>query len=272
MSVRRWSLALMAAVLSMQFATAVIASEDIVAKGYRWLEAGVPAAAISEFDRALSRDPRNFKAHEGLAIAYSRLGNHNQARWHVDQRHVLGPENPKWQRQRIMVLFADRSYRTEALAEAAQMAREQPHDVQNLILVSRLLSWAEKYAEARQVVERTLKEYPNNVDALQTLATIETVSYNYAKAYQLLKRAAALRPDDGKLQSDFAKSLVIAERFRSVRYEPTMAIVFSVIGLSIVIGQASSRYTARTYALVFIVMLLSTATSLVWLYLVRLYF
>jgi Flp pilus assembly protein TadD len=261
----------MAAVLSMQFSTAVIGSEDIVAKGYRWLDVGVPAAAIHEFDRALSRDPRNIKAHEGLAIAYSRLGNHKQARWHIDQRHVLGPENPKWQRQRIMVLFADRFYRAEALAEAAQMVREQPHDVQNLILFSRLLSWAEKYTEARQVVERTLNEVPTNVDALQILATIETVSYNYQKAYELLKRAAALRPDDNKLQSDFARSQVIAERFRSVRYEPTIAIVLAIIGLSIIIGQASSRYTVRTYALVFLLMLLSTATSLAWLYLVRLY-
>jgi tetratricopeptide (TPR) repeat protein len=167
-----------------------------------------------------------------------------------------------------MLLFDDPAGRDEALAEAREMVRERPGDGESRILLGRLLAWGGQYAEARKNIEFILMQTPDNIDALRILAWIENIEHNYEEAFRLLQRAGILSPEDAEIQGELANAAAIAKRFRAARLEPTMLLVLTVIGLSILIGQASASLTAQTYLLMFTSISLITGASLGWLYLI----
>jgi hypothetical protein len=112
----------------------------------------------------------------------------------------------------------------------------------------------------------TLADAPDNTDALRILAWLENQAHNYDKAYFALRRAANLKPQDIELQSELASAEAIARRFRAIRYEPTMFLVLTIVGVSILTGYASSTVTGRTYALIFGSTCFLAGVALAWLY------
>jgi Flp pilus assembly protein TadD len=264
------SLLFLAMIFMASSAVAAEQSDDLIAEGFRLLDADRPGEAIDRFQKVLSGSPDDLDATEGMAWAYDKLGEYALAARYADRRQALAPADSDWRRSRALILFDDLGRREEALNEARELVRLQPKDSKSRILLGRLLAWSGENDEARRVLDGVLVDVPDNADALTTLAEIEQEEHDYDAAAKLLARAVQLKPGDDELRSNLAMTTAQAKRFRAGHLEPSKVVVLIVISCSILLGQASRRLTGRTYLWIFTFTGIVTGVAFTWLYLIPL--
>jgi tetratricopeptide (TPR) repeat protein len=247
-----------------------VASEDSVSAGYQLLDSGRPAEAVREFQKALDRNRDDLNANEGMAWAYYKLGEFALAARYADRRLAFAPKDVEWRKNQLTILFQAPTRREEALSGARDLVREHPDDIDARLLLGRLAAWSGKARDARPILEGILRQDPNNFDALITLADVAQTEHDLGQAVRLLQRAVTLKPGNTKLQAELAAAAEELRRYRLARLQPTLPLVFGVIGLSILVGQLSTRLTATTYWLVCCYVSVITGAALAWLYVIPL--
>lgn len=74
----------------------VVASENNFENGVKQYEKGHIKQAIHEFEKAIEKDPSNFKAYFYLGLCYKRQGYMKTARNHFQRAIDLNPNDESW--------------------------------------------------------------------------------------------------------------------------------------------------------------------------------
>ena len=167
-----------------------LAQTDPTQAGYSLLERGWVDDAIRQFQQAVQREPTSVTAQLGLAIAYQRAGQDDNAWQAYQQVLVLESTN----RQALSAIGQLGSYRAEwqsvgidALTTLLDLA---PEDIPARSQRALLLGYQGRFAEAIADYDIILAANPT-AGTLQDAAQIYTYSGNYKQALILFERYLA---------------------------------------------------------------------------------
>ena len=144
--------------------------------GYLLLETDRSAEAVTCLENAARLDPKSEKAFYMLGKAYSKIGDGQKSDAAYEKSFGLNPERKK-------------------LAHAAEHHK------------------AGRFKEAELLYRETLRDYPNNVDAMRMLAGIVASQSFVEEAESLFRRALSLAPDYGLAFLDFGMLLQDQHRY-----------------------------------------------------------
>lgn len=252
------------AILTCAFPSA--ANAQLLEQGYQLLDAQAFPEAIETFQQALTENPEDIKAHEGLAWAYYEMRDYALAAAHADRRLALSPGDREWRRSWAIIVWETPERQAEVLAAVREWAEQDPADRAAQRLYGKVLADSGEYDQGRQVLNALLSSDPDDVDALTTLAQIERWDQQYETARDLLARAFALRPEDETILQDLLAMTREAQGHRMAHFEPTLPIVLLVILFSVVIGQVVPRLTPAVRIMSLVGVAVLVAASLTWLY------
>lgn len=144
--------------------------------GYLLLEADCSTEAVTCLEKATRLDPKSEKAFYLLGKAYAKIGDGQKSDAAYEKSFGLNPERKK-------------------LAHAAEHHK------------------AGRFKEAEVLYRETLRDYPNNVDAMRMLAGIVASQSFVEEAESLFRRALSLAPDYGLAFLDLGMLLQEQHRY-----------------------------------------------------------
>jgi tetratricopeptide (TPR) repeat protein len=251
--------------ISLSYPLTAAADDRLLGEAFALLDAGRTDAAITSFRAILKTDPDNLKAEEGLAWAYYEKRDFAAAARHADARLSLAPASTDWRQHWVTILLEVPERQDELLSTARSWAEEAPMSPAAQILLGSVLANRGSFAEGREILSAVLKQHPDNVEALVTLANIERWDQRYREARVLLDRATLLKPEDDALRRELQGVTREVNAFRAAHLEPTLPMTLALVFGSILLGQASSSFSLRTYAAIFAGCAFLVAAALVWL-------
>jgi tetratricopeptide (TPR) repeat protein len=209
-----WRLLSLAALL-LSSVTALAASEEAVERnnvGARLLEQGKADAAIAEFQRALSLDPKYFPARLNLAYAYERVDRTEEAMEAYREAIHLQPRN-FFAHNNLGVLYDKKRLYDAAIHEFATVLAIEPGNSMALknLETARKNQAAMKVREAQiQQAEREARAKPSDPQA----------SYNLDRVYAFHGKKDSPTSGSPRLSSKATKTSVICDLIRlSMAYE-----------------------------------------------------
>lgn len=129
--------------------------------------------------------------------------------------------------------------RAEALAALEARLAAVPADTDARTLYGTVLSWEERYDDARRALTAVLDAHPTHGDALTALINVEVWTKNYAEAEALAARAVAAMPSRADVRVQHARALDGLGRLPEARDALTRAIALSP-------SDQSARHYRRT--------------------------
>ncbi|GAB5404391.1 MAG: hypothetical protein Aurels2KO_26220 [Aureliella sp.] len=172
--------------------------------------------AVAAFQRAIEYSPDSKDAHYGLAQAYARSGDRDNAKIYMDRfqqiAKALGDEHSEDAKD-----FEDRDYAAHVAAQAyvdsANVFREQelidkacdyllraqrlqPDVIPWLTELQELLYKAQRYEDAIDVGQRLVQLQPENVDQWINLGLLNAELQRSSESIEAYRRAVAIAPDD----------------------------------------------------------------------------
>ncbi len=174
-------------------------------------------AAITDFQKAVVADPKQFESHAALASLYSSQGKFDEARKQLEAASTLTQANahPTQTQAATLRLLArvdnqlhDPSAAAAALLAALKLTPEQPEDT---LLAAQLADEqcdaSSAAAEYRKALDTLPKNDPAYVDALSALAQALTTQEKFSEAEPLLRQALAQQPKNPALIAQLATVL-----------------------------------------------------------------
>jgi len=174
-------------------------------------------AAITDFQKAIVADPKQFESHAALASLYSSQGKFDEARKQLEAASTLTPANthPTQTQAATLRLLArvdnqlhDPSAAAAALLAALKLTPEQPEDT---LLAAQLANEQgdvpSAEAEYRKALDTLPKNDPAFVDALSALAQAFTTQKKFSEAESLLRQALTQQPQNPALIAQLATVL-----------------------------------------------------------------
>jgi tetratricopeptide (TPR) repeat protein len=229
---------------------------------YRQLDLGRASEAVAGFEAA--------SALEGLAWSYFKLGKYDQAAQQADARQLLAPWDLEWSKARVTIIAAVPNRHTEAVAAAWDLVDVSPKDITLRMLLARTLIEVGRPTEAAVQLKVVLDIDPHNSDAFQALAELAHWDQDFETARELLQQALVAQPANQEILAKLRGIEVEAARVQAARLGPTLPLVFGLIGISVLLGYASSNIRLLTYIALASSIMLLTGLALSWIYLVPL--
>ncbi|NER78366.1 MAG: tetratricopeptide repeat protein, partial [Leptolyngbya sp. SIO1D8] len=177
-------------IYGLETAPRAIAQASSIQAGYEFLERGWVDDAIRQFQQAVQQQPQSVNARLGLAIAYQRAGQDDNA-WQAYQQVLnLEPNN----RQALAAIGELGGYRSEWQATGIEalttLLEVAPQDQSARAQRALLLGYQGRFVEAIADYEIVLVANPN-LATLRDAAQIYTYSGNYSQALILFERYLA---------------------------------------------------------------------------------
>lgn len=182
-----------------------LASVDLAEE--RWAE------AAEKCRRALAKDPGSKLAHHELGRAWSALGRAEQA-----QRELEAGVGAQPRHLRDPLTEELRSYKVNYVSQIAEATR---------------LMGEGKHAEALPIVTRVVAKRPDDLNALNNLATCLQETGDARRALEVLERAQALDPKDSGVQLNLSDA-----HLRLGALEPAQRAADRAVELSPELGRA----------------------------------
>lgn len=197
--------------------------KDDFEKGYREYVAGVVAESgstsssrsektLSELQAELKKDAKNPDLLSELAKAELNRRRYAAARKHADQALDAKPRHQlaTYVKARVLMVAGDDDAALKLLEQALDEKSPQPN---LLALLAAFRFKNEKYVEAIHLYELGLKNDPNNVNWLKSIARVHLSAGNDAKLADVLVKLAAQDPDDFAIRKKLAELRLAAKDY-----------------------------------------------------------
>ena len=170
-----------------------------------------PDAAIANYKKAITADPKQFEARLSLGLLLARQDQAQQALEQLTVAVTLepNPPNPGAQAQAFRALArlertSDPAAAKQHLLQALRLGPEQPDDV---LLTAEIATANDDDETAEVAYRRVLAKEPESSAATAGLVHLLLKQKKYAEAEPLLRAAIARDPDDPALNSQLASTL-----------------------------------------------------------------
>ncbi len=193
--------------------------KDPEARGLRatlWIDRGDYGNATTELQSVVAARPGNYVAHFNLGRAYLGKNDLEQARQEFDKAVQLRPDYimARLAQTQVALLRGD--------VEAAQhyaddLLRIQPGSIEGLVMKAAALQRAQKYDEARSLLEPALRKVPNAVPLMLELGVIDLQQKKTKEAIEIFHKAYATNPNNPRgLLGESRALLADGQREKSV--------------------------------------------------------
>jgi len=188
----------------MQMATAKndeilkIDAKDPEARGLKAtlsLDKGEYATATTELQSVVTSRPSNYVAHFNLGRAYLGKGDIEQARQEFDKAVNLRPDYvmARLAQTQVALLRGDTD---AAIHDADELLRAAPGIVEGLVMKAAALQRAQKFDEARNVLEPALQKNPSSVPLMLEIGVIDLQQKKNKDAIAIFQKAYETKPDN----------------------------------------------------------------------------
>jgi len=161
------------------------------------VETGKADEALSDFAKAIARNPRNAEVHRDLAAAYARLNRTQDAE--AAYKKAISLPSPSWSIYSYYGVFVLRLQRfAEAEAAFKQGLQLAPENARLWSSLGVAYYSQERLDEADAAFERSLAIFPTGVAASNS-ATLRFDRGDYAGAARSFERATSLSPRDHRI-------------------------------------------------------------------------
>jgi Flp pilus assembly protein TadD len=166
------------------------------------LDSGNSTEARRLLEEILEIHPDLDVVQNDLGILYQQEGNVHQARYHLEKALCLQPDNLNYQKNFADLLYIAFGETEEALKLYVRILENNSHDIETLLVISRICIEIGQTADALTFLEAVLKIDPYNADALNAIAKLSdstehepstipeqhTIDDIYAKAQQFVQQ------------------------------------------------------------------------------------
>jgi tetratricopeptide (TPR) repeat protein len=166
---------------------------DHVANGNRLAADNKPREAVVEFRNALRDEPRSAAAHKGLAEAYEKLGEVENARRAWIRAADAMPDDTASQIKAANGLLSSGQF-TDALSRADKALANDPKNVEALVVRAYALAGLKRLDAALEEAEEAVQVDPSRAASLSTLGSLRAFSGDLEKAEAAFKQAVAVNP------------------------------------------------------------------------------
>jgi tetratricopeptide (TPR) repeat protein len=186
--------------------------------------------AAAHFEELAEALPDNILPPVNLAICYSRLNRPEDAIAQIEKAREIDPDNPSLLYTLARVLGTGQETRDEWLAVVHHFADVHPHDVRPYYLEAEALAREARFEEAIPLLERGLREEPENVVLLADLLVAGAVESKWEVVTDALN-AIEDRLDgfDGSLASFAQEARGAARRQDSKAVRPAALVVRNLL-------------------------------------------
>jgi len=166
------------------------------------LNSGNPSEARRILEELLAIHPDLAAVQNDVGILYQQEGNVHQAKYHLEQALCLQPDNLNFQKNFADLVYIAFGEIEEALKLYIRILENNPHDIETLMVISRICIETGQMADALTFLEAVLRIDPHNADALDAIARLSgsaedeastiseqhTIEDIYAKAQQFIQQ------------------------------------------------------------------------------------
>jgi tetratricopeptide (TPR) repeat protein len=179
-----------------------------------WVQVGYWRDSLTLLERNLAVAPDSYVAHAQLAVVHVRKGRLERAEPHVREAYRLMPEMGRENLIRFLLTAGLRSERQGDAAGAVERYREArrlaPEDERAQAALRRALVAAGGGVEVRAMLERSLRETPEDARILVELGHLDLAEGHHAEAVARTREALRLRPDLASARNNLAWLLATA--------------------------------------------------------------
>ena len=151
--------------------------------------------AVTELQTLVAKTPNNHLLHFNLGRGLLAKGETEQARLQMEEALKLRPDF-LGARELLAKIYLSRSDGGKALQEADAMLKQDPNSLAGHLARSSALLLLNDTEKARQELEFTVANYPQNVDARYQMGFLSYQTKDYAKASQMFTQLRKENPND----------------------------------------------------------------------------
>lgn len=176
-------------------------------RGLAELEQGRISEAIRLLTAAVEDDPHKSRAVRGLAYAYLKAGQLDQATLWLKRSLELLPDDAQSQFELARILSWQPKTRAEAYLHFEQALRAEPENLEYRLTYADALSWEPAHqADAVEQFERILRRQPNNFDVRFKRAQVLNWMGRREEAIKAFQGILAARPQDKEALKGLAQA------------------------------------------------------------------
>lgn len=158
-----------------------------------------PDRAFAVLRDGLERHPRYHPFHLNISADYQRMGDIDQALWHLDRVVEISPTfAPGW--ERIGSIHFSQNKLPEALAAFEKAARYKPDSHTYQLYCGVILGRLERWEESLKRLQRALEISPNQLSVLIPLGRVQARLGRFEDARATLADARSLSPESRPLK------------------------------------------------------------------------
>ena len=214
--------------------------------GFTYREMGLYDEAIECFENVIGENANDVLAYNHLGSIYSAKGNFQRAidifkhGLQIDQNHPILNYNIAHCFESLeQYPDAIRSY--ETALKTKPVWTEAIHDFSNLLLT------CNKTKEAQNIVQRSLRLYPNDSRMLCILGKVFLTQYDFDSAEKTFKKAKNINPKDVEILSGLADALEKGEKNQEALDTLVDALNLEPENLNLLKQYASTLLSAKDY-------------------------
>jgi tetratricopeptide (TPR) repeat protein len=175
-----------------------------------------PEAAVADYRKAISTDPKQFEARLALGLLLARQGDTNAALEQISIATTLEPSAPnpaaKARAYRALAQLDRTAHPADARQALLEALKISPETLDDTLLTAEIAEASDDPKTAEEAYRRVLAAEPNSSAATAGLAHLLMREQKYADAEPLLRAALARDPDDPSLNSLLASALMSQDK------------------------------------------------------------
>jgi tetratricopeptide (TPR) repeat protein len=219
------------------------------------------------FKDVIAHDPKNRRAFEGLVWVAFSSGQYAKAGSIADKVRILDPQDIKWTRKWIEIVWQDTARRGEALAMARLLLSKDEDDIETRLLLAELLSRSgETRAEAGTEYEKVLERSPQNVQALSKRALLAISAGDLDNGYRFLQKAHAVDPTNTVVAKQMESVAVGAKELSHSRMQVFVPLALALVFVSVGIGYSIREITGKVCLLLLLQVAVLMSLAALWVY------
>ena len=160
-----------------------------------YLQTGKLDLALEHYQKALSADPGNLTALQGLAIAQQRSGDVSAAKETLEKALAIKKSDPNTSYNLGAIYFSEHQYQ-KAIDQFAVAAEFDSENANALFLLGLSQLRLKNYSDARESLNRGLGKFPRDVRFSQALGQLYSETEDFEKAELALRKSLSIVADD----------------------------------------------------------------------------